>query len=200
MSREYPETYSMSPLDIVLNTVYRVSYPIKGVMYCLVAWRDPNLSYKTRRSQNHECIVLQDALGDYYYHYEFSQGGDEFVGKFWVPPGTDAEDFVKNYFRGAIKGVDMDQVLPEYGSKYDSLKEEQRELAKLQAEAHDQSRCACNNMGRIAKVDPRYKIYLDGDRWITPFRISKFDEFLSLDLQNPSSDSSQRLTKSAVPQ
>jgi hypothetical protein len=139
MLGEYPETYSMSPLDIVLNTAYGVSYPIKGVMYCLIAWRDPTLSYKTRRSQNHECIVLQDALGDYYYHYEFCQGGDEFVGKFRAPRGTDAEDFVKNHFRGAIKGVDMDQVLPEYGSKYDNLMEEQRELAKLQAEAHDQS-------------------------------------------------------------
>jgi hypothetical protein len=160
ISRQYPETYSMSPLEVTLNTIYGVSCPIKGVMYCLEAWRDPtsSLSYKRRPDPNHECIVFRDGLGDYYYHYEFSQGGDEFVGKFRVPRGTNAEDFVKNYFRGAIKGVDMDQVLPEYGSKYDSLMEEERELTKLQAEAHDQSRCACIIARREAERDPTYKI------------------------------------------
>jgi hypothetical protein len=133
----------MGQLDIVLNTVYGVPLPIKGVMYCTVDWLEPGQYHTYRIPWNHECIVLQDALGDYYYHYEFSQGRSEFVGKFWAPLGMNGEDFVKNYFRGAVKGVDMDQVLPDYGSKYDNLVREEAELAKLQDQARVQSCCAC---------------------------------------------------------
>jgi hypothetical protein len=133
----------MGKLDIVLQGFYGVSPPIKGVMYCLVERCGPSGYYSHERPlpQNHECVVVQDALGDYYYHYDFSQGGDEFVAKFRTPRGTTAEDFVKNYFRGAVKDVDMDQILPGCRSNYDDLVKEQRELAKLRDK--DQSCCAC---------------------------------------------------------
>jgi hypothetical protein len=104
----------MSGLDTILNGVYGVSYPIKCVMYCTIPWHEPSLEsyYASLFEQlgrpppeNHERVVLQDVLGD---HYEFVQGGDEFVGKFRAPRGTQPEDFVNNYFKGGVKGVDMD--------------------------------------------------------------------------------------------
>jgi hypothetical protein len=95
----------------------------------------------------HYCLVLQDSFGDYYYYYEFSQGGDRFIAKFWAPRGTCAEDFVKNYFKGAMKDVDMNRVLPRCESKYESLTndllKEQKELVKLHEQARDQFQCAC---------------------------------------------------------
>jgi hypothetical protein len=116
-------------------------------MYRDVQWLDPD-KYRLRDrkkplSQIHECTVLQDALRDYYYHYEHLTGGDEFVAKFRVPHGTNAEEFVKNYFKGAVKGVDMDRVQPKYGRNYDILICEERELAKLWSQAQAESRCAC---------------------------------------------------------
>ena len=92
----------------------------------------------------HDCLVLQDSLGDYYYYYEFSQGGCEFIAKFRAPRGTCAGDFVKNYFKGAVKGVDMDRVLPRRESK-DGLyiQKERKKLVKLHKQALYQSRCAC---------------------------------------------------------
>jgi hypothetical protein len=123
-------------------------------MYCRIPWHEPAIesyyaSLPGPRPENHERFVLQDALGDYYYHYEFVQGGDEFVAKFRAPRGTEPEDFVKNYFEGGVKGVDMDQVLPEYGKRYDDLLAEQRELCKLRGQAEAQSRCACKLKGLL---------------------------------------------------
>ena len=60
--------------------------------------------------------------------------------------GQTVNDFVKNDFRGGVRGVDMDLVLPadEDGSTYYYiLKKEQRDLARLWAQANAQSRCAC---------------------------------------------------------
>jgi hypothetical protein len=148
-SRQYDETYDMSMLDIVLNTVYGVSYPIKGIMYCRIAWLKPGTESDYPPPENHERVVLQDALGDYYYHYEFSQGGDEFVGKFRAPRGTAVENFVKNYFKGGVKGVDMDQVLPKYGKHYDDVLAEQGKLMALRDQAEAQSRCACTSLFRL---------------------------------------------------
>jgi hypothetical protein len=136
----------------MLHATYGVSLPIRGVMYCTLEWSDSD--YKAERmrlniqpGRLHECLVLQDSFGDYYYYYEFSQGGDRFIAKFWAPRGICAGDFVKNYFKGAVKDVDMDRVLPRCESKYESLfndlLKEQKELAKLHEQARDQVQCAC---------------------------------------------------------
>ena len=94
----------------MLHAIYGVSLPIRGVMYCAVEWSNPD--YKAERmrlniqpGRLHERIrvVLQDSFGDCYYHYEFSQDGNRFIGKFRAPRGTCAEDFVKKYFKGAVK-------------------------------------------------------------------------------------------------
>jgi hypothetical protein len=151
---EFNQTYDMSLLDIALSAAYGVSYPIKGVMFCRLPWHEPgstlhNLPLRDPPAENHERVVLLDALGDYYYHYEYVSGGDEFVGKFRAPRGTEAEDFVKNYFKGGVKGVDMDRVLPNYGNHYDDLLAEQRELGKLRKQAEAESRCACKLKGLL---------------------------------------------------
>ena len=63
--------YSMGELDIALKVIYGIPYPIKGVMYCTVDRIEPGgLFEQELPCGNTECIVSQDALGDY---YEFSQ-------------------------------------------------------------------------------------------------------------------------------
>jgi len=90
---------------------------------------------------NNECIVFQDAHGEYYFYYDFSQGGGEYLAKFRAPRGT--SDFVKHHFRDGVNGVDMDLVLPEDGTAYyDKLWKEQKDLARLKAQAVAHG-CAC---------------------------------------------------------
>ena len=103
-------TYDISHTEGMLHAIYGVSLPIRGVMYCIVAWIHPYHRAKMTRLNKkpaplHNCLVLQDSLGDYYYYYEFSQGGWEFIAKFWAPHGTCAEDFVKTYFKGVLRSV-----------------------------------------------------------------------------------------------
>jgi hypothetical protein len=88
-------------------------------------------------------------------HRSISQGGDEYLAKFPAPRGTTVNDFLKNHFRGGVKGVDMDLVLPEneYGSAYyHILRKEQKGLAELRAQAKAQSRCACQHAAQDAKL------------------------------------------------
>jgi hypothetical protein len=84
-------------------------------MYCTVDRVEPGglFDQKLTYDRNPEGFVFQDAIGDYYFFYEFSQGGDEYLAKFRAPRGTTVSDFVKHHFRGAVKGVDMDLVLPD---------------------------------------------------------------------------------------
>jgi len=137
----------MGVLDIALRRNYGISYPIKGVLYCTAERTQPGGLFQQQLPRgNHECIVFQDALGKYYLYYDFSQGGGGCLAKFRAPRGTMVSDFVKNYFRGGVKGVDMDLVLPEneYERDYQTLRKEERDLAKLQAQAEAQSRCVCD--------------------------------------------------------
>jgi hypothetical protein len=125
-------------------TLYGVSLRIRGVMYRLrEAGGLPGL---------HESIILQDGLGDYYFRYKDGYSGfHEFVAKFRAPCGTTPDEFVEKYFKGAIKGVDMDEVVPhwngeddeEYYEYADRVRKEQAELAKLWMKARRQSACAC---------------------------------------------------------
>jgi hypothetical protein len=137
----------MGQLDPVLKANYGIPYPIKGVMYCTIEREEPGGLFDQQLSPgNHECIVFQSALGEYYFYYDFSQGGDEYLAKFRAARGTTVSEFLKHHFRGGVKGVDMDLVLPEneYGTAYyHILRKEQRDLAGLQAQAKAQSCCAC---------------------------------------------------------
>jgi hypothetical protein len=115
-------TYDISHTESMLHAIYGVSLPIRGVIYCTVEWIHPYHRAKIMRLNKkpgplHDCLMLQDSLGDYYYYYELLQGGCRFIAKFQAPCGTCVEDFVKNYFNGAVKGVDMDRVLPHCESK-----------------------------------------------------------------------------------
>jgi hypothetical protein len=146
----YPESYSVGRLDIQLSGIWGLSYPIKGVMFYTLQWRDPDdplvngPQCPTERSRNHECIVIRDALGDYYYHYEFSQGGGEFVAKFRAPRGVGVEHFGKNYFKGGVRGVDMDEVPQAKSAKrFYILEAKQMQLGKRWARVQAESRCAC---------------------------------------------------------
>ena len=142
------DTYSIGSRDAVFKANYRIPYPIKGVMYCTVDWPEDGGFFEQQKCGNHECIVFQDALGDYYFYYEFSQGGDEYLARFRAPRATTVTDFMKHHFRGAVKGVDMDLVLPEneYGTPdYYMLQKEQKELAELW-HAQSQSCCACRRV------------------------------------------------------
>jgi hypothetical protein len=101
------DRYSMGDLDIVPKGNYGIPYPIKGVMYCTVERNEPGGLFEQQLPPgNHECIVFQDALGEYYFYYDFSQGGDEYLAKkFRAPRGTTVSNFVKHHFRGGVKGV-----------------------------------------------------------------------------------------------
>jgi len=150
-------TYSMGELDMVLKGNYGIPYPIKGVMYCTVERKEPGGLFEQQQLSpgNHECIVFHDALGEYYFYYDFSQGGDEYLAKFRAPRATTASEFLKHHFQGAVKGVDMDVVLPEnkYGtSYYHILRKEQRDLAGLWAQAEAKSCCACHHTTSDAKL------------------------------------------------
>ena len=146
------DTYSMGQLDMVFKANYGIPYPIKGVMYCTVDWEEPGGLFKQQLPPgNDECIVFQDAVGEYYFYYEFSQGGYEYLAKFRAPRGTTVSEFLRHHFQGGVKGVDMDLVLPEneYGTPYyHILLKEQRDLAELRAQAKAQSSCACQHMAR----------------------------------------------------
>jgi hypothetical protein len=72
----------MGPLDIAFKALIGIPYPIKGVMYCTVDRVEPGGLYDQKLIGNPEGFVFQDAIGDYYYFYEFSQGGDEYLAKF----------------------------------------------------------------------------------------------------------------------
>ena len=88
------DTYSMGKLDIVFKGMYNIPYPIKGVMYCMIDRQEPGGLFQQQlppHTGNHECIVFQDAIGEYYFHYDFSQGGDEYVAKFRAPCGTNGQ-------------------------------------------------------------------------------------------------------------
>jgi hypothetical protein len=100
-------------------------------MYCTIEWVKPGSYPDIPGTQNYEHTVLQDARGDFYHHYTFSQGGAMFVGKFRVPRGTPVEDCLKNYYKGAENGVDMDRVREAWKHWKELSKE--RELAKLRA-------------------------------------------------------------------
>ena len=108
--------------------------------------KEPGGLFEQLPRGNHECFVFQDGLGEYYFYYEFSQGGDEYLAKFRAPPGTTVSDFVKHDFRGGVNGVGMDLVLPEDGGNHKILFEEQRELTRLCAQAQAESRCACQHI------------------------------------------------------
>ena len=70
----------MGLMDISLNAGYGIPYPIKGVMYCTVDRVEPGGLFDQQLPPgNPECLVFQDAIGDYYFFYEFSQGGDEYL-------------------------------------------------------------------------------------------------------------------------
>ena len=93
-------TYSMGNLDIDLKANYGIPYPIKGVMYCTVERIEPGGLFEQQLPpHNHECIVFQDALGDYYFYYDFSQGADEYLAKFRALHGMLVSDFLKYHFR-----------------------------------------------------------------------------------------------------
>jgi hypothetical protein len=133
----------MGRVDIVLKTDYGIPYPIKGVMYCTVDRVEPGGLFEEQLPPgNTECIVFQSAVGDYYFYYEFSQGGDEYVAKFRAPRGTSVNDFVKDHFRGGVNDVDMDLVLPRE-SDCETLWHEQWDLERLRERARAQSCCAC---------------------------------------------------------
>lgn len=53
------------------------------------------------------------------------------------------KDFVKNHFRGAVIGVDMDKFDPYDGYNSTVLVKAQVELAKQRKEVESQSGCAC---------------------------------------------------------
>ena len=96
------DTSKMGELDIL--EFCGIPRPIKGVMYCTVDW----LGLGEREPPN-DCIIFQDALGEYHFYYDFSQGGGEYLAKFKAPRGTSVSDFVKHHFQGARMGVDMDR-------------------------------------------------------------------------------------------
>jgi hypothetical protein len=61
----------MGTVDVLLKTNYRIPYPIKGVMFCTVDRIEPGGLFEELPPGNPECIVFQDAVGDYYYLYYF---------------------------------------------------------------------------------------------------------------------------------
>lgn len=126
-------------------------------MYCTVERDEPGGLFEQQLTPgNVECIVFEDAFGDYFFYYEFSQGGDEYVAKFRAPRGTTVSDFVKHHFQGGVKGVDMDLVLPDFGDEASShctkLWLEQEALVELTEQAQAQSCCACQHASREAKL------------------------------------------------
>ena len=118
-------------------------------MYYTMSWRDPDdprAHHDEPRCYNpnlHECMVIQDSLGDYYFHYEFCQGGGEFMAKFRAPRGTHPEDFVKNYFKGGVRGLDMDEVPLKLGRRLRIIDAKQRQLGERWARVRAESGCAC---------------------------------------------------------
>jgi hypothetical protein len=76
----------MGILDIVLKANYSIQYPIKGVMFCTMEWPESGGLFEQQLPPgNCECFVFQDAPGYYYFYYQFSQGGDEYLAKFRAP-------------------------------------------------------------------------------------------------------------------
>ena len=133
----------MGEYDLYLMLCFGVVHRVKGVMY---RPQEPDASGSYSYEVGHQydgSIVLQDALGDYYFFHQDHVGTNDFVGRFRTPRGTSAEEFVQKYFRGACVGVDMDEVpFQDLYDHYD-LDRRQAELAKLRDEAEDRSECAC---------------------------------------------------------
>ena len=102
------------------------SQTTSGVSYT-PRYNGASLVKRILRPNVNECIVFRDAVGDYYLYFELAQGHGEYLAKFRAPRGTTVEDFVKNHFWGAVKGVDMDEVPPGCrGNAYHELVEEER--------------------------------------------------------------------------
>ena len=91
----------------------------------------------------HQSIVVQDARGDYYYYGLDPWAGADVVAKFRSTRGTMPEDFVRNHFKGAIMGVDMDQIHLSLAHNSTSLMKDQAELVNRRKEAESQSGCMC---------------------------------------------------------
>ncbi len=70
------------------------------VLYCTVDW----LGLGEQEPSN-DCIIFQDALNEYHFYYDFSQGGGEYLAKFKAPRGTSVSDFVKLHFQDAVMGA-----------------------------------------------------------------------------------------------
>jgi hypothetical protein len=136
----HEEYYDMGNADFALMVDYGVTLRVRGVMYCI---KEPG-----SEEELHNMIVLQDALGDYYMSYQGGCHADDisFVGKFRAPGGTTPEEFVKHHFKGAVEGVDMDEVRPLHCEYADSqrLRDGQTVLVWLRMEAQSQSACACD--------------------------------------------------------
>ena len=57
------------------------------------------------------------------------------MAKFRAPRGTRPVDFVKNHFKGAVTGADMDQVLEKLGRRIQILCAKQTQLSRRWARA-----------------------------------------------------------------
>ena len=120
--------------------------------------REPNEFHDYPGEDLHQSIVVQDARGDYYYYYEDAVAGDINVARFRSTRGTMPEDFVKNHFRGAVMGVDMDRVcrpLKAYNAAY--LMKEQADLVELRKDAESQFGCACAKLKAIEPYKSKFR-------------------------------------------
>ena len=66
------------------------------------------------------------------------------------------EDVLKNHFRDAVLGVDMDPIYPyeAYSAAY--LKEQQAELVKRRKIAESQSGCVCAELEVIVPYESKF--------------------------------------------
>ena len=153
MSGPRYENYDRGDIDFHLMANYGIMPHVKGVMY---RPREPKKSGYYCEAPLHQSIVVEDVCGDYYDYHQDPWAGDVFVARFRSPRGTMPEDFVKNHFRGAVMGVDMDQIHPyeAYGTSY--LAKEQAELVKQREEVESQSGCACSNLLRATAYKSKF--------------------------------------------
>ena len=68
------------------------------------------------------------------------------MAKFCSTRGTIPEDFVKNHFKGAVMGIDMNEVYPYLAYGILSLEESQGDLVQECKEVKDQSGCICTKL------------------------------------------------------
>jgi hypothetical protein len=141
--------YDIGNLEFRLVTMFGVSLHVRGVMY--------RPKQYGKRSPRDGSIVLQDALGDYYFYQEDGRGSPEVVTKFRAPRGTTPRSFVKKYFEGAHEGVDMDEVLPRWDDNlHTRLQKEQANLAGLRIKAKRESACACAKLNVDEPVNSKF--------------------------------------------